>query len=293
MVATSQPTLQVSNDPQVQQHYATQVALSLALLQVLDNLTPSLDVRRLSETLTPLLQAVAPIVQKFSQAAINESLNYYERLRSGVTVPFRAPVVDAKPVSQIEAYMQAAIANRLSTGVVNQIETFQQQLVADIEAAAQQIVTDASRAELLTAASSDPQSIGWIRVARPGACAFCLMLATRAVQSDQATADAYAYKSEKAASFKAHTRFNGRGGDCQCTAHPIFLGQKVTPPADIIAAKKLWDSSTKDAYGPDKLNAFRRALAAQRSPSSPTENVTALPKREALTALLTSLQQAA
>jgi predicted transcriptional regulator len=61
----------------------------------------------------------------------------------------------------------------------------------------------------------DPENVGWMRIARPGACKFCTMLTERGA----------VYRKETA-NFAAHGKnANGSGGDCRCTAAPVFDGQ--------------------------------------------------------------------
>jgi hypothetical protein len=57
----------------------------------------------------------------------------------------------------------------------------------------------------------DPLSVGWIRVAEPGACAFCLMLASRGSYG-------ILYRSEQTANFRAHSPGKNGGGLCRCHA---------------------------------------------------------------------------
>lgn len=57
----------------------------------------------------------------------------------------------------------------------------------------------------------DPLSIGWIRVAEPGACTFCLMLASRGSYG-------ILYRSEQTANFRAHSPGKNGGGLCRCHA---------------------------------------------------------------------------
>jgi hypothetical protein len=60
-------------------------------------------------------------------------------------------------------------------------------------------------------ALADKSAAGWLRVAEPGACTFCLMLAARASYG-------ILYRSEKTANFRAHTRTARGGGECRCHA---------------------------------------------------------------------------
>lgn len=74
----------------------------------------------------------------------------------------------------------------------------------------------------------DPETAGWKRITRPGACKFCLMLA-----------DKGAIYRKDTVRFAAHgTRSHGggktSGGECQCTAAPVFKGGELGPEADVL-----------------------------------------------------------
>lgn len=68
----------------------------------------------------------------------------------------------------------------------------------------------------------DPAAVGWKRIARPGACKLCTMLASRGA----------VYK-ESTARFAAHTGGPKGGGPCHCTAAPVFSGGDVGPEASV------------------------------------------------------------
>jgi len=125
-----------------------------------------------------------------------------------------------------------------------------------VEAAAGKMVADVGRNELIEAIEADRQARGWARVTRPGACAFCLMLATRGA----------VYKDEGAAGRDSNVKFVGAGSykfhdHCRCTIQPLF-GAIYEPPEHIREAKRLYRESTKGEG--DKLNAFRRALEGRQ-----------------------------
>lgn len=71
-------------------------------------------------------------------------------------------------------------------------------------------------------ALSDKAGAGWIRAAEPGACTFCLMLASRGSYG-------ILYRSEQTASFRAHMRTSRGGGECRCHAIPAWqAGDEIT-----------------------------------------------------------------
>lgn len=65
-------------------------------------------------------------------------------------------------------------------------------------------------------ALADKAAAGWLRAAEPGACTFCLMLASRGSYG-------ILYRSEQTANFRAHMRTSRGGGECRC--HAILAWQ--------------------------------------------------------------------
>lgn len=72
------------------------------------------------------------------------------------------------------------------------------------------------RDTVLTNRLRDPAAVGWRRLASPGACKFCRMLADRGTVYRQSTA-----------TFAAHE-------NCGCTAAPVFGKEDVGPEADAL-----------------------------------------------------------
>jgi hypothetical protein len=101
-------------------------------------------------------------------------------------------------------------------------------------------VVDAARATITDAVATDPEAVGWARVAKPTACAFCRLLTTRGG----------VYTSETV-KFRAH---NG----CSCTAEPVFKGQRWEPSAHV----RQWRAEYKRAAAMkgDTLKNFRRIV---------------------------------
>lgn len=243
----------VSDNPEVAEHYATQVALTAALFAALRKLWPMLSPSELRATFPNYLQAVSALVARFQQASISMSADHYEALRdaSGVPGRFTPPVIDLWQQQQIEAYIAKASEDLLNGLMVDEVylADITAEIQAEVDAASQLLVMNAGRNELIAAIEADREAKGWARVTKPGACAFCLMLATRGA----------VYKSEKTANFRAHVPKNGRGGFCQCTVQPLF-GTHFEAAAHVREAKALWQLSTEGVPTEDKLNEFRRAL---------------------------------
>lgn len=224
----------VSENPVVQQHYAAQAGLLAAFEDAADWLdTPEL--RRL----------VAALIREFQSAAISLNVDYYTDLRDLAEVPgsFRPPVIDPWDEAQLSAYLDTAVSDIMAES---------EQRAQEV-ATGQQLTLDAGIEQMFASMSADPRKPRWARVVKPGACSFCLMLATRGAT----------YRSHDSADFRAHTKFNGRGGVCQCTVEPSFA-DTYEPPAHVRAAQSLYSEATAGLpRGADRANAFRRALYAQ------------------------------
>lgn len=236
----------VSDTPEVAEHYATQVALTASLMAAIRRLRPQLTADPSDE----YLALVAALVDYYALSSISESADHYEDMRelAGILAPFVLPLVDPPEEDAIEAAILAALAGADLAPDLDETEIIDavQNL---IEGITQSLVMEAGRDQLWTAIESDPEAAGWARVTRPGACAFCRMLATRGA----------VYKTERSASFQAHMRDENGGGDCRCGVEPLFA-KTYEPPAHVRADQALWKRVTKGVSGPDKLNEFRRAI---------------------------------
>ncbi len=231
----------VSDTPEVAEHYATMVALTADLIEALRELPVQPDGANLPPE---YLTMVAVLVNQYALAAIGESADYYQAMRelAAVAAAFTLPYADAPEPDAVEALILAALAQAdLAPGSLGDLDVTEavQNL---IEGLTQTLVMEAGRDEVWTAIERDVAAKGWARVTRPGACAFCRMLATRGA----------VYKTERSASFQAHTAGPNGGGDCRCQVEPLFA-TTYEPPAHTRADQVLW-AETGNLYD------FRRAV---------------------------------
>lgn len=224
-------TPRVSENPVTQQHYAAQLALSAELASAIKGLGQnSTDV-----------EMVAGLTHEFSFGAITLASDYYTDVRdlAGVTTAYRTVVTSPWDSESIAAYIDASVTDVAPDA-----------FAPEIEALAQKIALDAGTDDLFANIANDREARRWARVARPGACAFCLMLAARGA----------VYRTESSGNFRAHPK-------CHCDVEPLF-GNAYEPPAHIRAMQSLWSESTGDVTGSKaKQNAFRRAVYADRNTS--------------------------
>lgn len=242
------PLPRVSENPEVQSHYLTQLGLTTALFAALRRLWPTLEPDRLQKTYPTFVRGAAAVTGRYSQAAVSLNADFYDAMReqAGLGSRFSVPVIEPLAGPQIEAYLKKATADFLAEAEVETAKIVES-IQREADATMQKVVMDAGRNELIAAIEGDREAHGWARVTKPGACAFCLMLATRGP----------VYLAKQTASFEAHK-------SCHCTVQPLF-GNHYEAPAHVREALALWRDSTSGLSGKAAIRAFRRAVDAQRS----------------------------
>lgn len=108
-------------------------------------------------------------------------------------------------------------------------------------AAASRHVLAGGRETSLALVQADPAAIGWVRVTSDSPCAFCALLSSRGI----------AYRSEKSASFAAHS-------SCSCVASPVWDKNAPLPGRSAEFAKFYKDHVQGQFSGDDARRAFRR-----------------------------------
>lgn len=197
----------------------------------------TLDVNDLRQSLPDFQLMVAAIVRRYSLAAGTLASRFYttQRGAAGITAPFTPRPAPPPPPGQVAQTVDWATQSLWSaTPDVKAAET---NLVTSTE----RLVLDIGRQTITENVGRDRRARGWARVTEPGACAFCLMLATRGAVYKEQTAD-----------FRTHT-------NCRCHAEPVF--GVYEPPARVRAAQALYKQSTAGLSGAGRLAAFRRAVA--------------------------------
>lgn len=186
---------------------------------VLDNLTrlAEADIQRMwraAELQTDLefaayvTQAYPQIVDPYQQMAAQLGATFFEEDFPTITT---APVLaDPLPTEQLAKSASWALA---ADGVA---------AISRMAGTTQRAIYDGERNT--TALNASKNKMRWVRVARPDACAFCRLLASRAASDSQ-------YSSEKNALFRS----NGKKyhDECHCTAKAIPRGED---PMDYLSA---------------------------------------------------------
>lgn len=188
-----------------------------------------------SEVRAALFAATPLILGDYVDGSAALALDWYEELR-GESNPrkiFRAQpftLITNDDISAMVAKSTEAL-HELELQAEREIEEMATALRESLElldSGVLQAVHNGFRDTVTENVTADPESVGWKRFARPGACKFCLMLAAKG-----------AVYTKETARFAAHAAVvdgKRRGGDCQCIAGPEFAGDEV------------WDEATPLQY---------------------------------------------
>lgn len=166
--------------------------------------------RRLAVALGVLPQ----IVPAYYDAAGSLAALWYDELRAEVRPSTSyVPTIVGDPVTDwIDREVRKA-----QTGVEADFEAELARLMDEVADLAEKEVARGFRDTITGNTNMDREAIGWSRIARPGACKFCTMLADKGA----------IFRSESTAIFSAHKR-------CHCAARPAFKGGEHGPEANVI-----------------------------------------------------------
>lgn len=182
---------------------------------------------------------LVPLVEEFAPISALNAAEWYEDIRAGSSVrtPFRVSLAPSPPLEQITRSLDWA--NKGDDGAA---------ILTKVEGVVDKLVTDVGRDTVTSAVAEDKEALGYARYARPGACYFCALLATRGA----------VYKTEMAAEISRHGKaFHDH---CHCVAEPLFVGADYEAEPHIQKWDSLYRSSTGHVSGAEKVREFRRAF---------------------------------
>lgn len=229
------------------EHQSAQRGLIVVMLRELAKLWPRLDPHVLNRTRPGWVRANHAVIDRYARMSVGLAGDYYdeERLFARATGRFTAPFPDPPPLEQVDASLRWATKNLWdpAPGDERRTDPLGRRVPAakqKTDAVASKFVADAGRAVILGAVAQDRAAIGWARQARPDACAFCRLLATRGAVYGEATAG-----------FQAHD-------GCSCVAVPLFDGQTWVPDTHV----REWVAQYKRAAGMTggTINNFRKVV---------------------------------
>lgn len=232
-MATALETRQQAADRQ----RVAQTGLSFLATSAAINAFPLIDQQQVKRSLPEFIAAVYAIVHRFGGAAAMLAERFMRDTR-----PRELPTFTAK-AADVASFTQTRKSLEWATRGLYDASHDEQAIQALVSGVVQKLVQDPARTTYIDNVAQDRQARGWARDAKPGACAFCAMLATRGV----------VYKSEASADFQAHDH-------CHCVAVPVYRDEKYVAPLYVQEWTDLWKVSTSGLSGNAARNAFRRAL---------------------------------
>lgn len=199
------------------------------------------DQANLQATLPKFTQALQGIVQQYGTASYALARKFYlqERAAAKVGGKFTPKPPPRPPVAQVEKSVSWATRELWSddpTYADSNLKAAQ----TNVQGVVNNLVLGVGRQMTVRAVQEDRKARGWAREVEPGACSFCVLLATRGA----------VYKTDATASFRSHPH-------CECMAVPVF-GQ-YEPTAEIRHAQQLYQQA-KATPGVSTLKAFRQLV---------------------------------
>jgi hypothetical protein len=248
-----------------EQHRKAQLAVRAAALKEALALWPVLDPLRVDDTAPVWLRLMTQLVARWRGVSAQRSADYYRALRAAETGQLAAPPMPEPP----DPDTRRVVTSLRVTGPVRIKQLTQRgepprevarQVLPEASAAAGRHVLDGGRQQLLTAAIADEHAVGWARITDAKPCAFCAMLASRGfVYLSEASAARTTRRSKRGPGQQYHDR-------CGCTVEVAFSRDTPLPERNA-EFERLWADTTGGYSGKDAINAFRRALEAQRRAS--------------------------
>lgn len=199
------------------------------------------DQSNLAGTLPKFTQALQGIVSQYGSASYALARKFYlqERAAAKVTGKFTPSPPPKPPAEQVEKSVNWATRELWSTDP-DYAEGNLKAAQTNVQGVIDNMVLGVGRQTTVDAVQADRKARGWAREVEPGACSFCVLLATRGA----------VYKTDSTASFRSHPH-------CECMAVPVF-GQ-YEPTAEIRNAQQLYQQA-KATPGVSTLKAFRQLV---------------------------------
>lgn len=175
-------------------------SLSAAALDDLRNLwsVPENDVE------TALFGLLPDVLNTWAEASAAAAADWYDTLRETENIPGRFTAI-VEPIGDLGAYALAGwVAEPLK-----QPEPDINSAKARLEDGFQKRLANSANLTVTGSAQADPKARGYMRRTRPGACKFCIMVASRG-----------AVYTERSARFACH-------GHCFCEAVPAWGGKAL------------------------------------------------------------------
>jgi hypothetical protein len=239
-------------------------------------LWPSLDLLHLRQALPAFKAAVAQEVQRHAQASATMAVRQYqrERVAAGIGSGFTPRPADPPPLEQIAKAVDYAVqplwsAEVLADPTTEAGSTAIADAKARLAASSERLVLDTGRDTITENAAADRKARGWVRIAEPGACYSCALLATRTPGfgsfyqegSFERSNAKFVNHKDVPSDVKTHDH-------CRCHIEPVF--GLYEPTAQVREWQRMYaDAKPDPADGPPskaKQMAWRRAYEGRTAP---------------------------
>lgn len=270
-------TPRVSDKPTTQRQYAGQLLLTAAMAQAIRELWAALTPTVSLDAMQSFRRGVHVIVPQYGRTASQQALTNYRIARrdAGVTTLVRPVRPTPVPASKIDASLDWAERALKDIGAEQSaaLAEIEASILRQIEASMQKALMDEAREATIEAVEGDEKAIGYRRVPRPGACAWCLAMAIRKTSRRGLAKDFKRYGTQASLSGEEHwgvyksraaagqtpvgsDEINRFHTNCHCVVEPIFSTDFNVP---------VWLHDVSDLYDDaDDFNHFRRIIEARR-----------------------------
>jgi hypothetical protein len=225
---------------------------------------PQLDPTHVSATMARLVAVVMALIQRYGTASSAHAAAYYKSARTSAGIPGPVTVRPAALPSteRVEKSLRWA-----TSGLYREATpATEQAALTKVEGLTQSLVLNMGRETLINAVEDDRKAKGWARVPEPGACSFCLLLATRgAVYKSKETAgpNRRSVRNPVSEAFKGAGEFKVHD-HCHCHVEPQF-SDHYEPTAQVRQARALYAATPYGKSPEEARNNFRRAVAKARA----------------------------
>lgn len=204
---------------------AVRAQLALVTTAAAADLAASVSQAALEQQVDAALDALGLIVPSYYDAAGALAVAWYDEIRDESSpAASYAPTIIGDPTTD---WIEREVA-KFASQIEGELEARVQAMLDEMARLTEKEVARGFRDSITGNTRQDEDAIGWSRVARPGACKLCVMLADRGAVFREATAN-----------FAAHT-------DCHCAARPEFRNGQHGPEATVeqylASAKRRSDS---------------------------------------------------
>lgn len=181
--------------------------LNTALLTISESATAELAPLwqlELKDVIPALFEVIPPLLDRWGIASASAAADWYDELRNSQDIAGRFTAI-VEPLGDLGAYALAGWAAeplRLPEPDVLSAK-------ARIEDGFQKRLVNSANKTVTGSAAEDPNARGYMRRTRPGACKFCIMVASRG-----------GVYTKKSATFACH-------GHCYCEAVPAWGGKAL------------------------------------------------------------------